>query len=109
MALCEGELKNNYSATSVYEVGVRRYHELPFVYGDADFSDATKVHFRCKVFQDKVESIHFLVQHPMDDNARLWSTERPHGDQHVDLPLDDKAMAPPQYIEGSPVFERVPQ
>lgn len=108
MALCEADLKDNYGATSVYDIGVRRHNELPFAYGDADFSDATKVHFRCKVFQGKVDAIHFLVQHPMDDGARLWSTERPHGDEHVDMPLDDKAMAPPQVIEGSPKFERVP-
>ena len=107
-ALCQTALTDKYGATAFHDVVVRRHNELPFVYGNADFSDASNVHFRCKVFQGKLEAVHFLVRHPMDQYARLWTTERPHDKEHVNMQLDEKAMSPPPTAIGSPKFERVP-
>lgn len=113
-ALCQQELTGNQGALEVRDIEVRRHverdHEgVPFVYGNADFADATRVHFRCRVFNEKVTSVSYLVKDPEFVDGRAWSKERPHGAGHHDLMLDEPAKSPPPANPVSPHFERVPQ
>lgn len=108
MALCKTEMMSGHSATDVDDLRVRRHDDVPFVYGTANFADIKSIHFRCKVFEEMVREVMYLVKDPEYVDGRAWSKDRPHGEAPSDLVLDDAAMSPPPLDHPSPHFVRVP-
>jgi hypothetical protein len=108
VALCEQELMSSHGAQEIRDVNVIRHDHAPFVYGNADFSDATGVHFRCSVYHEKVRAIRYLVKNPSMGSGRAWAKARPHGAEHRDLQLDDAAKMPPPQNPPDPHFQPVP-
>jgi len=108
VALCTQELTGQ-GALDVRNTLVRRQEQVPYVYGDADFADANAVHFRCRVFEGKVGSLRYMVKNAEYESGRAWSTERPQGDAHAGLELDEPAMTPPATEDPGPKFEMVPK
>ncbi len=109
MSLCETKMVKENAALNIRDIRVRRHEDLPYVYGTADFEDAKGIHFRCKVFREKVEKVSYLVKDPEFVNGRAWATERPRGAAHEGLTLDEAALSPPPPAPESPHFVRVPQ
>ena len=107
--LCMQALTNDHDAQNVRDISVHHHDGVPFVYGNADFVDAVGVHFRCRVYHEKVRTLRYLVNDPQYENGRAWSKERPRDAPHYDLKLDEAAMAPPPHNPATPHFERVPQ
>jgi hypothetical protein len=107
-ALCKQELMSGHGAQEIRDVKVIRHHRVPFVYGNADFSDATGVHFRCRVYNEMVRAIRYLVKNPSMASGRAWAKARPHGAEHRDLQLDDAAKTPPPLDPAEPHFQPVP-
>ncbi|NDV63607.1 hypothetical protein G0Q06_14190 [Puniceicoccales bacterium CK1056] len=106
--LCVAELTAGQSATETEVVHVRRHDDVPYVYGKANFEDINGLHFRCKVWKEKVREVMYLVKDPEYVNGRAWSKKRPHGNTHKDVVLDEPAMSPPPLDHPSPHFVRVP-
>lgn len=106
--LCVSEMLRNQSAMAVVIDEVRRQNRVPFVYGDADFADAKRVHFRCRVYNEKVTSVKYLVPDPEFLTGTGWSPVRPRGADHVDLDLNEAAKAPPAAGTAEAHFEKVP-
>jgi hypothetical protein len=108
VALCTQELMSSHGAQEIRDVEVHHHDGVPYVYGNADFSDATGVHFRCRVYHEKVRTLRYLVNDPSMVNHRVWVKARPHGAAHHGLQLDDAAKAAPPLDPAEPHFERVP-
>jgi hypothetical protein len=108
VALCEQELMSNHGAQEIRVTLVRRHDHVPYVYGNADFSDATGVHFRCRVYHEKVRAVRYLVKSSHMASGRAWAKARPHGAEHHDLQLDDAAKTPPPLDPAEPHFQHVP-
>lgn len=106
--LCITELTVGQSASETDVLHVRRHDNVPYVYGKADFEDINGVHFRCKVFEEKVREVMYLVKDPEYVNGRAWSKDRPRGNQHSEIVLDEPAMSAPPLDHPSPHFVRVP-
>ncbi len=109
IALCKQALTSDHGAQKTRDIEFRHHDDVPYVYGNADFSDAVGVHFRCRVYHEKVRSLRFLVKDPEYEDGRAWSKERPRGAAHYDLQLDEAAKSPPPHDPATPHFERVPQ
>jgi len=108
-ALCTQEMTANQGAMNLRNIAVRRHDHVPYVYGDADFSDASNVHFRCRVYEDQVRNVRYMVRNPELENGRAWSEVRPQGNEHEGLDLDEPAMMAPPAGVDLPKFELVPQ
>ncbi len=108
VALCKQELMSNHSAQEIRDVKVIRHERVPFVYGNADFPDATGVHFRCKVYNNNFRELLYLVKDPTMAKGRAWVKTRPRGAEHNGLQLDDAAKMPPPLNPADPHFQRVP-
>ena len=109
VTLCTQALAGDHGAQRIRDIEVHHHDHVPYVYGNADFSDAVGVHFRCRVYHEKVRSFRYLVKDPEFENGRAWSKERPHGAAHNDLQLDDAAKSPPPHDPATPHFVRVPK
>lgn len=70
IALCEDEMLSEAEALSLRDLKVRRHDDVPYVYGNADFSDIKGIHFRCKIYHDKVRELRYLVKDPEYVNGR---------------------------------------
>lgn len=106
--LCNEDLLTNYGAESVQTDEVRRHDQVPFVYGTTDFADVKGVHFRCRVYNDKVTSMRYLVVDTENMVGTGWAIARPHETAPVELELDENAKAAPPTGTFEPHFEAVP-
>ena len=107
-ALCEAELIDQLGATRVADFKVRRHDGAPWVYGNADFDDVARVHFRCQVYHDTVRHVMYLVRDPESADGRGWSAALPVDSEHDEsLELDDAATTAPKTPLASPKFEPV--
>lgn len=106
--LCITEMATVQAATDTQALHVRRHDNVPYVYGVADFADIDGIKFRCKVFEEKVREVMYLVKDPEYVNGRAWSKTRPRGAEHSALQLDEPAMSAPPLDHPSPHFVRVP-
>lgn len=108
VTLCTQELMHQ-GSLAIHDIEVHHHDRVPYVYGNADFSDAIGVHFRCRVYHEKVRALRYLVKDPTLRKGRAWSKERPHGAARYDLQLDEAAKTPPPHDPATPHFQRVPQ
>lgn len=108
IALCTDEMMQNQGAIELRDIDFTRMRDVPYVFGNADFPDATGLHFRCRVYDERVTSVRYLVRDPEGMDQRAWVSTRPRGDETVGIVLDDAAKAPPAPAEVEPHFERVP-
>jgi len=106
--LCKTEMMETEEALEVRNLKVRRPEDKTFVYGDADFKDIERLHFRCRVHNDELQQIRYLVRDPDYVNGRAWAKDRPHPAKHEQFDLDEASMSAPPPIAPSPQFERVP-
>ncbi|SFB83089.1 hypothetical protein [Tropicimonas isoalkanivorans] len=106
--LCQTDMVENQGAETVKIEQLRRHDNVPFVYGAADFADAQGVHFRCRVYDDRVTEVRFLVSDPSLLDGAIWSEDRPSGPTTEPTELTDAAMAPPAVEAAEPRFEKPP-
>jgi hypothetical protein len=109
LALCETAMRQTYGATDLRDVEFRRHHEIPYVYGTADFADVAAVHYRCRLYQEQVTSVRYLVGDPNQNEDQAWAEARPTPATHAvgAFPEAAKTMpSPPPEVE--PHFEKVP-
>lgn len=109
LQMCKTRLIEEHGATSVRDLKHVHHEDIPYVYGNADFSDINGLHFRCKIYHGKVRKVRFLVKDPEFVDGRAWAKDRPHGQEHEGLEMDAAAAAPPPLDHPSPHFVRVPQ
>lgn len=109
--LCTRELVDKLGAQVVRDPEVRRHDSAPFVYGSADYADATGVRFRCRVYKGKVRSVHHLVSDRSFARGWAWVDERPRGptpaEEPDDATIDEAVKAPPSVVR--PLFKRPPE
>lgn len=108
LTLCRAELTDGEGAISLNEVDFRRHDEVPFVYGDAEFADGARAHFRCRVYHNRVTSVRYLTGDRLNKGDRAWTKERPAGSEFHALELDEAARTAPAPAEIEPNFEKVP-
>jgi hypothetical protein len=106
--LCMKEMLGGQEAVSARITRVIRHDQVPFAYGDADFVDANRVHFRCRIYNDRVTSVKYLVVDPEFLTGTGWAVERPAGADHIETDLNEASMAPPPTDTTDAHFERVP-
>ena len=63
-ALCTQELTSDHGAQKIRDIEFHYHDHVPYVYGNADFSDAVGVHFRCHAYYEKVRTLRYLVKDP---------------------------------------------
>ena len=105
--MCKHVLKTQVEALEVRDLQVHFHGHLRFVYGNADFDDIAGVHFRCRVFDERVRELWYLVKSPNVRDGRGWARKRPHGAEHEGLELDKAAISTPTPIAPSPHFIHV--
>ncbi|WP_068112800.1 hypothetical protein [Tropicimonas marinistellae] len=108
-ALCRDELLANRGAVTVDISNLRRHNGVPYVYGTADFQDVDRVRIRCRVYDDEVREVSYLLADPALLRGVVWSEERPVGTGHTDLMLDEASMAPPPALSMNPGPVEVPR
>ena len=64
VALCTQALTSDHGAQTIRDIKVHHHDHVPYVYGNADFSDAVGVHFRCHAYYEKVRTLRYLVKDP---------------------------------------------
>lgn len=98
-----------HEAVSVKDLKHVHHEDVPYVYGNADFSDLKGLHFRCKIYHGKVRKVRFLVKDSEFVDGRAWAKTRPRGKEHEGLELDAAATAPPPPDPLTPHFVKVPK
>ena len=108
LKICEDGMVASEGAETLTDIEVRRHDDVPFVYGTATFGDGVTVHFRCRVYQERLTSVRYLVSDPELPGGRGWSAHRPNGYQNTGIEIDEAARSAPPTADFDPHFERVP-
>jgi hypothetical protein len=106
--ICQRAMVESEGATGLADIDFRRHEDVPYVYGSATFNDGVTVHFRCRVYQEHLTSVRYLVGDPELPGGRGWSAHRPNGYSSTGIEIDEAAKSAPPTADFEPHFEGVP-